>query len=309
MPDPDITLERAQDRDGRVTVRVLAGGELFTVFHAEAQPKPYFYPLLAPGGVPVTRGYPLEDRSDEEHDHPHHVSLWFAHGDVDGHDFWAGTGGVERIRLAYLIESPEVPDVLLASHEWVVDEGEDTRVVCEQETRFRFGADADARWIDVTVTLNAPMDADGPVRFGDTKEGTFALRLAPTLRVKGAVARGSLRNSEGQLDGEAWGKRARWLAASGPVDGSNVTVALFDHPENPSHPTWWHARTYGLLAANPFGVHDFEGVEPGTGDVVVPAGENLAFRYRLRVADDVTSSQELDETWHGFAADDASPGH
>ena len=95
------------------------------------------------------------------------------------------------------------------------------------------------------------------------------------------TATGRLANSEGQRNGEVWGKRARWIDDSGTVEGREVGVAIFDHPGNHGHPTWWHARTYGLLAANPFGVHDFEQKPPGTGTLTVPVGESLRLRYRV----------------------------
>ena len=139
--------------------------------------------------------------------------------------------------------------------------------------------------------------------FGDTKEGTFALRTAPTLRVEGEVAAGALRNSEGDVDGGCWGKRARWLSCSGPVgDGSErVSVILFDHPDNPRHPTWWHARSYGLLAANPFGVHDFEREPAGTGDLTIGEGESVTFRYRLQVRRGPVTRELCDRLFDSFA--------
>jgi hypothetical protein len=117
----------------------------------------------------------------------------------------------------------------------------------------------------------------------------MAIRLAPTMQLaptpamkaKGQTARGHIVNSEGQTDGGTWGKRAAWCDYYGPVDGHVVGVAIFDHPSNPKHPTWWHVRDYGLFAANPFGVHDFERKPAGTGDIKIPSGESLTFKYRF----------------------------
>jgi hypothetical protein len=60
-------------------------------------------------------------------------------------------------------------------------------------------------------------------------------------------------------------------------------MAIFDHPSNPRHPTWWHVRDYGLFAANPFGIHDFEKKDKGAGDLTVPAGETISFKYRFYI--------------------------
>jgi hypothetical protein len=88
-------------------------------------------------------------------------------------------------------------------------------------------------------------------------------------------------NSEGARDGDTWGKRATWVDYHGPVNGQLVGVAIFDHPANPRHPTWWHVRDYGLFAANPFGLHDFEKKPAGAGDLVVARGDTVTFRYRF----------------------------
>ena len=80
-----------------------------------------------------------------------------------------------------------------------------------------------------------------------------------------------------------------------------VSVAMFDHPSNPSHPTWWHARTYGLVAANPFGVHDFEGLPAGTGDVEIPAGASITFRYRVWIRAGIATASAVDLAWERFA--------
>jgi hypothetical protein len=273
-------------------VRVEVHGEPFAEFRTSGSSKPFLYPLYAPGAIPVTRGYPIdggEERPGEASDHPHHVSLWFAHGDVSGHDFWHGApkGAFVRTRAVQLDGAR-----ILSEHDW--DAGE--RTWARERRTMTFAASADARWIDFDVTLDTLGDR---VTFGDTKEGTFALRLAPTLRVEGAVAAGSLLDSEGRVDGEVWGQRARWVAARGPAEGGAVTVAIFDHPANPRHPTWWHARKYGLLAANPFGRHDFEGAPEGAGDLVVE-GE-LRLRYRVWLAAGSKSANELAAAWSAYA--------
>jgi hypothetical protein len=136
---------------------------------------------------------------------------------------------------------------------------------------------------DYEVTLHA---TDGDVTLGDTKEGSMAIRLAESMRLKPnehnvGKPTGHIVNSEGLRDNETWGKRAAWVDYHGPVDGATVGVAIMDHPSNPRHPTWWHVRDYGLFAANPFGIHDFEKKAAGTGDMKIPAGRKLTFRYRF----------------------------
>ncbi|MDF1799670.1 MAG: PmoA family protein [Planctomycetota bacterium] len=267
-------------------------GQPFTRFHPEGPAAPHLHPLLAPGGLAVTRGFPMElvdgaPREGESSDHPHHRSLWLAHGDLNGHDFWHG--GDTRIELTSI---GHFGDQIESAHAWLA---EGVAIAAEQRT-LTFGAGALARWIDVVVRLTP----EGvPLTFGDTKEGTFALRLAPTLRVVGPIAAGRLLDSEGREDGAIWGQRARWVAALGPVPGGEVTVAVFDAPSNPRHPTTWHAREYGLLAANPFGLAAFEGAPAGAGAVVVE--DELTLRYRVWLTAHQAEPEELEAAWQAYA--------
>lgn len=258
-------------------IEVLSHGEPFATVHVDAQPRPYVWPLYGPGSVPMTRNYPMAERSGEASDHPHHQSLWLAHGNVNGFDFWHGKDHHERLEMKSMYASTDHgPYVLVqCEYSWLVDE--DTEVL--RETRqLRFRDDGATRSIDVISELRA---VHGDVRFGDTKEGTFAMRVHPALRAEGKVATGELRNSEGHTGNAVWGKRARWIDDSGEVAGKQVGVTIFDHPENLRHPTWWHARSYGLLGANPFGAHDFAKQPVGAGDFVINKGESLKLRYRV----------------------------
>ena len=280
-PRPDI-----EQRPDVAIVRV--DGELFAEFHSGPGHKPMLHPLLAPGGAAVTRA--PEPIDGEPQDHPHHTSQWFAHGDVDGRDFWHGENGAARIETSGLVVSGSA---ISSEHAWLAD-GE--RLLLERRTT-TFGADATARWIDFDIALEP---RPGGVTLGDTKEGTFALRLAESLRVEGPQAAGSLLDSERRADGAVWGQRARWVAARGPIDGAPVSVAIFEHPENLRHPTWWHARTYGLLAANPFGRHDFEGAAEGAGDLRLKGP--LRLRYRIWLARGEATYDQIDVAWAEYVS-------
>lgn len=267
------------------SLEITIDGELFTRIHFAAEPRPYLYPLFAEGSIPVTRGYPMEIRPNEAEDHPHHQSLWYAHGDVNGHDFWHSPDvKQELIGKPVRRERNGWVDIELHYRWAAADE-----VLLTEERMLSFGTSGGARVIDFTVTLAA---TEGEVVFGDTKEGSMALRLHPQLRVRGEVASGEARNSEGHVGSDVWGKKAAWVAYYGPVDGEEVVVAMLDHPSNPRHPTWWHARDYGLFAANPFGAHDFEGGSEGAGDLHLPEGSESTFRYRILIA-----RGAFDEKW------------
>ena len=277
---------------GHVEVRV--DGAPFTT--AILGDDPYLHPVLGPGGLRMTRAYPFEEREGEARDHPHHRSLWFTHGDVDGLDFWAG--GDTTVRPTGLGDhaSGVGRGFLETTDDWRAPDG---RLMCKDRRRYEFFAGEGLRGIDVDVTLIA---ADGGTKLGDTKEGSMALRLAPGLTVDGSEGHARLVNSEGQEGTDAWGQRARWVLATGEVEGRPAAVVMMDHPQNLRHPTTWHARTYGLLASNPFGLSYFEGAPKGTGDVVLEPGGTLRLRYRLVFLGEVPTPERIEELFSDFAA-------
>jgi sugar phosphate isomerase/epimerase len=259
-------------------LRVTINGKLFTEYNYRDVPRPYFYPVIGPTGVPVVRHWPMKDiNPDEEKDHVHHRSLWFTHGDVNKQDFWGEgdkSGKIVHDRFLKVSSGPQVGEIV-STDKWVTRDG---KVVCTDTRTHKFYNVPNGQMMDFEVTIHA---SEGDVVLGDTKEGSMAIRLAPTMQLKGKVAKGHIVNSEGDTDDNTWGKRAKWCDYYGPVDGQVVGVAIFDHPSNPKHPTWWHVRDYGLFAVNPFGVHDFEKKPAGTGDIRIPAGESLTFKYRF----------------------------
>ena len=301
-----ISFESLPDR-----TRVMIDGALFTEYRHGGLAKPVLFPLVGPHGERLTRGWPLEEGvAGEAHDHPHHESLWFTHGSVNGIDFWAKAKGpwpaaagaepIPRIVQNSLeATAPGArPMALESTNTWVAPDG---AVVCTDTRRFAFSADDTGRTIDVAVTLHADQ---GPVTLGDTKEGTMALRVVSALQPKDANgstgAAGRIVNSAGQENAAAWGKPARWVDYSGTVGGHAVGIAILDHPNNLRHPTCWHARDYGLFAANPFGLHDFTGAAKGSGDHTIPAGGSLTLRYRIVIHDGDAAAAGIEGRWRDW---------
>jgi hypothetical protein len=228
----------------------------------------------------MTRHWPMENVSNEEHDHPHHRSLWFAHGAVNGHDFWSEEKDFGKtVHERFLaIKSGTDDAVISSSNNWIAADG---KLICTDDRTLRFsrGAKPSERIIDFDITLHA---LNTELVLGDTKEGTMSIRIAETMRLKGKVGHGHIVNAAGDRDDNTWGKRAAWCDYYGPVEGKMVGIAIFDNPDNPRHPTWWHVRDYGLFAANPFGRHEFEKLSDKTaGDLKVPANGSVRFRYRF----------------------------
>ena len=277
-----VTFARQTDR-----VRIEIGGRHFSDYLHAGWPKPCLYPILDADGTAYTRDYPFQKNPAEVPDHDWHRGVWFAHGAVNGHDLWRElpdrkTG---RVRLDRIVETRDGPAGLLRVRS--VWETADGQPLLTDETTLRIARAGAVTRLDYEVRLLA---THGPVTLGDTEEGTMAVRVNEALRVthgKGPTKRpgtGRLVNAKGDAGVPAWGKRAAWASYSGALsDGRVIGVAMLEHPGNFRHPTWWHARDYGLLSANPFGRHDFEKLkdQPNAGDHVIPAGGELLLRYRL----------------------------
>lgn len=251
-------------------------GKLVTNYIKLSGNKPILWPLAGPQGKHLTRSFPMtRPKEHEKADHPHHRSFWFDHGDVNGISFWHqgdDTGVIEHQDFVELSGGKSA--TIVTRNDWIGPGGEKQ---CEDVRRFTFGHDDSARWIDVEVTVLA---SEGPVTFGDTKEGSFGVRVAGTMKVDSKLG-GTIVNSHGDQDKAAWGKPAPWVDYHGPVDGGTAGIAILNHPSSFRYPTYWHVRTYGLFAANPFGVSAFENDRSKNGALTLEKGEQFTLRYRV----------------------------
>ncbi len=277
-------------RGGDPTMQVVCDGEVVAKYHYKNVSRPFFYPIIGPTGEPVTRGFPMDPQPDEQTDHVHHKSMWFGHRDVNGYDFWSEqpAEGPENPKIGKVVHSAlgsmragSNPLMFTCRNDWVLGDG---TVICRDERTYHFAKTPEGfLTIDWDITIKA---SEGEVTFGDVKDGGMALRMIPTLRLKPVdpekAATGQAVNSEGVTGGEVWGKRAAWIDYFGPDrKGNPIGIAVFNHPENLRHPTWWHARDYGLVSANPFGIQQFEKTAEPEGNYTIPAGESLRLRYRF----------------------------
>ncbi len=292
---PGVELARHTDR---IAVRV--AGAPFTELHfGPAWARPFLHPVLGPGGVPVTRAYPMRtDVPGEKQDHPHHKSLWAAWGDVNGSDNWSEDRkrghGTQVLRDLTACTSGPVAGRIAGTVDWISEKG--ARVLEESREIVFWNMPAEARALDLTVAFRA---IEGRVRFGDTKEGGLcSIRVASSMDASGA---GTIVNSYGGInEPETWGKRAHWCDYSGPAGGRTVGIAIFDHPANFRHPTYWHVRDYGLMTANPFGLSHFHNDRTRDGSHVLEAGGTMVFRYRVFVHAGSASEAGVAERYHDF---------
>ncbi len=271
------------------------GKSLITTYHVDGYAKPIFWPLNAPGGIPLTRNYPPPE--GQAADHPHQKSAWFCHGDVipqgidfkspiknvAGVDFWSEAKGHGEIFTTSALVLEGKPESLRTHHIWRTAERvkimEEDRVI----TLYDLGK---AYLIVVNIDLHASVC---PITFADTKEGAFGIRINDVINANPAskgkpAGKGKIQNAEGKIgEKECWGQISAWCDYSGPIDGKEVGLAVFADPKN-AHPTCWHVRGYGLMAANPFGRDKsakFPAMKGNNELVRLKKGEHLQLRYGM----------------------------
>jgi Methane oxygenase PmoA len=308
-------------------VDVLIDGRPFTSYiWPDTVKKPVLYPLRTAKGAMVTRGFPLDPRPGERVDHPHHVGLWFNYGNVNDVDFWnnsdavkpADRGKMGTVRHGSIMATAggSGKGELQTEMDWVMPDG---KTILREHTLFVFRGGPGFRSVDRITTLHALGER---VVFHDDKEGMLGLRVTRVLEApsekpevftdaSGRVTQvakmentgvgGVYLTSEGKKGDAAWGTRGRWCILSGNVGKEPVTIAIFDHPKNPGFPTYWHARGYGLFAANPLGRKVFSNGKEELNFTLSPK-ESVTFRYRVLILSEIASSERMEAAYQEFVA-------
>jgi len=298
-PAPHQAVMNLSERPDDLAIR--EGEALVTEYHygeKSAYPlpsKPYFYPVNL-GAQCLTRKVARKDEPQPEIDHPHHQSLWVAHGDVNGSNIWEhgeGHGYQRHLKFASRFSGP----VCAGFVEEVQWEDRNHKALLEDSRTVRvWKAIPGGRFLDLTVTLLA---AFGDVKLGDTKEGGIcAMRIQEVMQ---GDQNGLMTNGVGGVtEAQIWGHRAPWLDYSGTLDGKAVGISIFDHPRSFRYPTHWHARDYGMFTANPFAYHDYQTGWSNDGSHVIPKGETLTFRYRIFLHEGDCTAARVGEHWKNF---------
>ena len=321
----DVKVNEAAQR-----VDITIDGKPFTSYiWPSTLKKPVLYPIRTAKGTLVTRGFPLDPRPGERVDHPHHVGLWLNHGNVNGLDFWNNSDAIKKedapkmgtIFHRRIVEATSGADSgrLVVETAWMTP---DNKELLKETTTFVFRGGADARTIDRTTTLTA---LDQKVTFKDSKEAFLGMRMTreleqpaekpevftdasgratavPILDNKGVT--GKYVSSEGKEGDAVWSTRGKWTLLGGNINGEPVTVAILDHPSNVGYPTHWHARGYGLFAANPLGDKEFN--ELKSFDYVLDAGKSVTFKYRVLILSAAPSTERIERESTAFAQEAAA---
>lgn len=309
--------------DALQKVDVTIDGQLFTSYiYPDNIMKPVLWPLMSPAGNMLTRSYPLKNKEGDRTDHPHHVGIWLNYGDVNGLDFWNNSEAIPADRRNKYgtifhksikeIRSGERKAQLVTESEW---KSPDNVVLLHEETEFTFSAHKWIRIIDRTTTLKAVAEK---VEFMDNKEGMFAIRVARELELPSnkptklldshgvvtevkeldnTLVKGNYRSAEGVEGKGVWGTRSRWMKLASEIKGEEVALIIIDHPENVGYPTYWHARDYGLFAANTLGQKVFS---KGKNELnfSMKRDESVVFKYRIVV---VAGGNPTDDEINRFA--------
>ncbi len=318
--------------EGARRVDVTIGGQPFTSYiWPERLKKPVLYPLRSAKGTLVTRGWPFDPRPGERVDHPHHVGLWFDYGNVNGIDFWNNSDALkpaEQVKMGTIVHrrivearGGEGSGRLVTDADWV---GPGNVVLLHERAELVFRGDATSRSVQRTTTLTA---GDQKVVFTDNKEGLYGLRVARQLEhpskqaevftdasgkattvkaLDNAGVTGAYLTSEGKKGDDAWGTRGRWTSLTGTIGDEPITLAILDHPKNPGFPTYWHARGYGLFAANPLGSSVLGDGKGPVLNLTLEPGRSATFRYRFVILEGRAGADQIEREYRAFTTEPPS---
>jgi hypothetical protein len=294
-----VSAQVAQIRLVPDDLAVNVDGKPFTIFHFGADAnKPFLAPLRSVSGKIITRGFPMENIPGESRDHLHHRGLWFSYDDVNGVKFWENDPSYKKPNIGrILVKHAEVKEgkgstKVIANMDW---RDGSNKLLLTEDREMVFSVGPDSHTIDFHITLTAPEE----VTIGDTKEGAFAIRLSDAfterkgLKIVDADGRTRMVN--------VWGKRSNWVDYSADVEGEKIGVAMFDHPQNPGHPTRWHARDYGLFALNPFGQNAFD-PKAEVRQLKLPRDGKLVYRWRVVIHPGDAETAHIADLYKEYAA-------
>jgi len=263
--DNGVKLVRADDKH---KVDVFINGSLFTSYQYPANiEKTFLFPVNAPDGSTITRGYPIEPRKGERVDHPHHIGIWFNHGNVNGLDFWNNSSAIpaeKKDGYGHIVNQKIVrvesgkKGVLEVVLNWEDNKG---NTILTENTKYVFSGDRSSRTIGeskegmfaIRVDRAFEMPSNESLIFTDDKGNPTTVKATDNTGVTGMYT-----SSEGLKGDAVWGTRNDWVILSGTKNNVSISMAIFDNPKNPGYPAYAHARGYGLFSLNNFGQNSYD---------------------------------------------------
>lgn len=308
-------------------IDIIINGQPFTSYiYPDVLMKPVLYPLRTAKGTLITRGWPMDPRPSERVDHPHHVGMWFNYGDVNGLDFWnnstdipaekKGSYGTIKHRSVNKMTGGQDKAELEVTMDWQKPDGTN---LLREDTKFVFSGTGNLRTIERITKLTALKEN---VTFKDNKEGVIGIRLArelehpsdkpeiftdasgkatPVAKLNNEGITGKYISSEGKTGDAVWGTRGKWVNLTGSIKQEPISLVILDNPKNVGYPTYWHARGYGLFAANPLGQKEFSKGKQEL-NYKLPAGQSVTFRYKVLINSGTLTDNQLTTEFNKFAA-------
>jgi len=293
--------------DDKQKVDVFIDGNYFTSYcYPSNIEKPFLFPVLAPNGAVITRGFPVEPRKGERVDHPHHIGIWFNHGDVNGLDFWNNSSAIpadKKDSYGHIVNHKVIKaesgknGLLEVEAYWEDNKG---NILLKENAVYVFSGDVNSRTIDHISTLTA---FNGDVTFGDSKEGLIAIRVDrafempsnesliftddrgnPTTvpAVDNTGVTGMYTSAKGLKGDAVWGTRNEWVILSGLKENVPVSIAIFDNPKNIGFPAYAHARGYGLFSINNLGQNSYDPKRDKV-KLIIEKGKSVKFYHKIYI--------------------------
>ncbi len=313
------------------SVDVVIDGKAFTSYIYPSEDllkKAVLFPIRSAQGTVITRGYPMAPRAGERTDHPHHVGMWLNFENVNGFDYWNNSTAIDsaaRLKKYGLVRHTGITEMksgnkkgtLKVTADWVSGDGKG-ELTLKENTTYIFSGEGNQRIIDRITTLKAVRD----VVFTDAKDGFFAIRVARELEIpsnkpeiytdangiatatpvlNNTGVTGNYRSSEGIEGEKVWSTRGKWMNLHGQIGTEKISLAVIDHPSNIGYPTYWHARGYGLFAANPLGAKIFSNNKEEK-NVHLKLNESVTFRYRTVITSGEVTDSQLNTLAEKFGA-------
>ncbi len=286
---------------GDKKIDVMVNGKFFTSFlYNETLTKPVLFPVMSPSGMTMTRSFPFKEVEGESHDHPHHTGIFFTYDRVNQDGFWNNTKTPPQIKLvkvAHVVEGEK--GTITAKMDW---DGVSGKTLLKEDRKMVFIPAKKQTIIDFTMKLTAQ---DTTVVFRDTKEGMFAIRVAPWLKEKGHTGKYLSSNGD-ETEKNVWGRRAKWVRLQGNDNGKVAGIIIMNHPESTNYPTYWHARGYGLFAANPLGQSVFQRTrkeeEVKEYNLTLQPGKSALFKFRMIIYEGNQTKDQIDQEFAQYVA-------
>jgi len=303
---------RFLDNIDKKQIDLVYNNQLLTGYsYGDSVMKPVLFPINTVSGTTVTRGFPLAPRPGERVDHPHHTGLWLNYESVNGLDFWNNSTAIpydKRSKYGSIIHQKIIKAestgknkaTLVVAAQW---KNKAAETLLTEITTYLFEVRKNEFIIDRITGLTCVVDK---VIFKDVKDGLIAIRVARELelpsdepqtfvddkgnytavpKIDNTGVTGEYISSSGLTGNNVWGTRGNWVSLQGTIRNKPISVTIIDHPKNPGYPTYWHARGYGLFAANPLGQNIFSNGKEQL-NLSLQKNESVIFKYRIVISEE-----------------------